>query len=368
MIQKQGISKKEVNNILKGVKNINFWARELRLPLFWMMNRNHKIFSENVLFFYKNNVMHFYYLNDKEKKAAEIGYKFFTNAENVKKYELQVSKIIEKINKTENYFKEINIDRLSDKDFKKLFFDLVKALADYVNIYSKTEELFLIKIGEEADKYKNLIKKLGGLRFLMRKKGEGMFYLLLGILLKGLSKRTGVKVKDLFLYTDSEISNLFSGKKVKNNIIYGRSKGYAILVLNKKRTLLVGDDFKKSFNEVMLHKKDASEIKGMVAMKGFVRGKIKLILHTKRNISKEVKKFKKGEILVTEMTRPDTILACRKAAAIITDEGGITSHAAIISREFKIPCIIGTKIATQILKTGDLAEVDAINGIVKILK
>lgn len=312
--------------------------------------------------------MHFYHLNDKEKRAAEIGYKFFTNAKNVKKYELQVSKIIKKVGDTENHFKKININRLPDKNFKKLFFGLVKTLADYVNIYGKTEELFLVKIGEETNKYKNLIKNLGRLRFLMRKKGEGMFYILLGILLKELSKRTGVKVKDLFLYTDSEILNLFNGKKIKNNILYARSKGYAVLVLNKKRTLLIGDDFRKAFNEVVLHKKGTSEIKGMVAMKGFVRGKIKLILHTKRNISKEVKRFKKGEVLVTEMTRPDTILACRKAAAIITDEGGITSHAAIISREFKIPCIIGTKIATQILKTGNLVEVDAIKGIVKILK
>jgi pyruvate,water dikinase len=56
-----------------------------------------------------------------------------------------------------------------------------------------------------------------------------------------------------------------------------------------------------------------------------------------------------------------------KAAAFITDEGGITCHAAIVSRELKKPCIIGTKIATQVLKDGDLVEVDANNGVVKIM-
>jgi pyruvate,water dikinase len=57
----------------------------------------------------------------------------------------------------------------------------------------------------------------------------------------------------------------------------------------------------------------------------------------------------------------------RKAGAIITDIGGITSHAAIVSREMKKPCIIATKIATQVLKDGDLVEVDADNGVVRIL-
>ena len=57
-----------------------------------------------------------------------------------------------------------------------------------------------------------------------------------------------------------------------------------------------------------------------------------------------------------------------KAGAIVTDEGGLTSHAAIVSRELKIPCIVGTKIATKILKDGDIVEVDAENGIVRKIK
>ena len=58
----------------------------------------------------------------------------------------------------------------------------------------------------------------------------------------------------------------------------------------------------------------------------------------------------------------------KRASAIVTDEGGITCHAAIIARELKVPCVIGTKIATQVLNDGDLVEVNANQGIVKILK
>ena len=81
---------------------------------------------------------------------------------------------------------------------------------------------------------------------------------------------------------------------------------------------------------------------------------------------KTERSFKKGDIIITPMTTPDMMLALNLASAIVTDEGGVTCHAAIISRELKKPCVIGTKIATKYIKDGDMVEVDADNGIVKI--
>ena len=78
-------------------------------------------------------------------------------------------------------------------------------------------------------------------------------------------------------------------------------------------------------------------------------------------------KFKTGNILVFNTTRPNYLPAMHRAVAIVTNEGELLSHAAIVSRELKIPCIIGTKIATQVLKDGDLVEVDAERGVVRRL-
>ena len=75
--------------------------------------------------------------------------------------------------------------------------------------------------------------------------------------------------------------------------------------------------------------------------------------------------MKQGNILVSEKTIPALLPAMKRAAAIVTDQGGITCHAAIMSRELKIPCVIGTKIATQILKDGDMVQVDANKTIIK---
>ncbi len=103
-----------------------------------------------------------------------------------------------------------------------------------------------------------------------------------------------------------------------------------------------------------------SEIKGRSAFKGKVKGTVKII-----NSKDEFAKFHQGDILVTSMTTPDFIQLIKKSAAFVTDEGGVTCHAAIAARELQKPCIIGTKIATKALKDGDVVEVDADNGIVR---
>jgi phosphoenolpyruvate synthase/pyruvate phosphate dikinase len=106
-----------------------------------------------------------------------------------------------------------------------------------------------------------------------------------------------------------------------------------------------------------------SEFKGQSAYPGKVRGTARLLRH-----SGEGEKLKDGEILVTYMTTPDFVPLMRRAVAVITEEGGITSHAAIVARELKKPCIIGTKHAMATLHDGDKVEVDADRGVVKILE
>ncbi len=107
----------------------------------------------------------------------------------------------------------------------------------------------------------------------------------------------------------------------------------------------------------------SEEVKGVTACRGKASGRIKIIISLD-----DFFKMKTGDILVTQMTRPEYLPVIKKAGAIITDEGGITCHAAIISRELGIPCVIGTQIATSVLKDGQLVEVDADKGVVKVIK
>ncbi len=145
-----------------------------------------------------------------------------------------------------------------------------------------------------------------------------------------------------------------------------RKEFYALVTLNRKIYILSGRIWKKRLSNIIkkaLNLKKEKIIKGAIAYKGITKGYVKIVLQ-----NENIKDVKQGDILVTVMTFPNFIPAMEKAAAFITDEGGILCHAAIVAREMNKPCIIGTKIATKVLKDGDLVEVDADKGIVKILK
>jgi len=106
-----------------------------------------------------------------------------------------------------------------------------------------------------------------------------------------------------------------------------------------------------------------TEIQGTCASPGTVRGIARVLLS-----AKDISKMRQGEILITTMTTPDFVPAMKKASAIVTDEGGITSHAAIISRELGISCVVGTKVATKIFRDGDFIEIHGSSGIVRKIK
>jgi len=100
-------------------------------------------------------------------------------------------------------------------------------------------------------------------------------------------------------------------------------------------------------------------LKGLPASPGLAVGKVKIVFGLQ-----DIEKVEEGDILVTTMTTPDLVPTMSKCSAIITDEGGRTSHAAIVSREMGIPCIVGTQNATKVLRDGMLITVDAYNGYV----
>jgi pyruvate,water dikinase len=98
-------------------------------------------------------------------------------------------------------------------------------------------------------------------------------------------------------------------------------------------------------------------LSGMAASPGIASGKVKIV-----HSMDDLEKIESGDILVTEMTNPDMVVTMQKSAAIITNEGGMTAHAAIVSREMGIPCVVGTDNATEKLKDGELVTVNGFTG------
>jgi pyruvate,water dikinase len=100
-------------------------------------------------------------------------------------------------------------------------------------------------------------------------------------------------------------------------------------------------------------------VKGIGASPGVASGKVKIIMDLE-----EIGKIEDGDILVTKMTTPDMVPAMKRASAIVTSDGGLTCHAAIISRELGTPCVVGTKNATRVLKDNMIVTVDGEKGVV----
>ena len=180
--------------------------------------------------------------------------------------------------------------------------------------------------------------------------------------------RIGIKKEELPHLISEEIIYALTGKKkIDKNEVEKRKIGYTFALISGETLIASGRDGKNigdwidtAINEV---KTGTTEFNGQPASRGKTRGKVKIAMLPKDSYSLE-----EEEVLVCSMTGPDYVPAMKRACAVVTDEGGLLSHAAIMSREFGKPCIVGTKIATKVLKDGDIVEVDAENGIVKIIK
>ncbi len=182
------------------------------------------------------------------------------------------------------------------------------------------------------------------------------------------SHRLDIPVKNLkyLIFPELKDALLNSNAELYRNVTKTRLKKCCFYITRGQVKIYQGSECEKQIKKrTKKTKKKVSKqkiLKGMTAYAGKVRGQAKIVL-----VENDVKKVKKGDILVSSATNPDLIVAMKKAGAFVTDTGGIISHAAIISRELKKPCVVGTTTGTQIIKDNDLVEVDANKGIVTIL-
>ncbi|MBI5036224.1 hypothetical protein HZC09_02680 [Candidatus Micrarchaeota archaeon] len=184
--------------------------------------------------------------------------------------------------------------------------------------------------------------------------------------LKEAAKRAGVTLRQIRRLAPWEFSKAIKEGAADADEANRRWKHAVLYITPGKNEIMTGKKAEEFMASLDMEKppeaSEMKELKGDCACPGFAKGVVKVI-----NTPEEMKKMKKGDVLVAHATNPDIVPAMKLASAIITDLGGITCHAAIVSRELKIPCVIGTKVATSWVKDGDLVEVDATHGVVRKL-
>lgn len=194
-------------------------------------------------------------------------------------------------------------------------------------------------------------------------------------LLKEIGKRSGLSTLQTKYLLPSELPKALMGKdfsgvvneRQRFSVIYGRTpknykelkkgwteKGITIFTGKKAKAFLKRQNFEK------IKIVQTNELAGTCACPGAAKGTVRII-----NVPEEMGKMNPGDIMLSHTTFPSLVPAMKKAAAIITEDGGITCHAAIVARELQTPCVVGCRHALQILKDGDLVEVEATKGLIR---
>lgn len=331
-----------------------------------------------LLYDWRNKGLSFFLSKKDHIGFSKYGLRFFRHL--FPQWKVKIKKNIQfgkKIIEQTNQEKE-NVHRFSLHLLKKRFIDCVKLFQALGGNYFYTEFFFLDAVERliknqhlrSRDKaivvtLKRNLREMSVLKFNAREILNNFYNYdrVFKLYVDEIGKR--FKRSDLQWLSYQEILCLIDGKNVP---LSSRALTNWLLAKKTQWALVTGEHAETTFKSFtsFFFNKNTQQVQGTVANKGFYTGTVK-VLRTifSDTVNKEMRKMKKGDVLVANTTGPEVMIACEKAGAIVTDEGGITSHAAIVSRELDIPCIVGTKHATLVFKDGDIVEVDANKGIVR---
>jgi pyruvate,water dikinase len=356
----------------------------------WVFNKKDFLFtfeSGGTTFLFEDIVIQHYMKWESLTLAKELNVRVFVPKKTVKlmnEYGRNISRnfIEEKLVGVMESFKIMESGLENMKTIKSINLDEVKKMFEPLKILCDNYSFFdvhysdgmlingeLTEAGQFVQKNKNLLREAMNMPFFDEK----------GWLQTGLNKiseRFNVPKNILNWYSEQEIYNLFENKLVAENIIQSRKVSYVCHINNKlEREFLEGAkslDLYSQFEDKNLE--NVYLLKGFVANKtttAKIKGVVKKIRRDFSNsnvLIDEMKKVKEDDILVADTTDPDFLPAMKIAKGIITDVGGMLSHASITSRELDKPCIVGTVFASKILNNGDIVEMDLNNGVISILK
>ena len=236
-------------------------------------------------------------------------------------------------------------------------------------VETKKQRNLLFKQLKLSNKERRLFNIAKDIVWLKGWRKDCMYYgcYVLDKITKEVAKRLGLSLKQVRFFAYWEFKNALFKKKYNPQELNERFNFSVIYTDSKKIKIYSDKEAKEFLSKQRFIKQEVVEkvdkVEGACACPGHVKGIVKRV-----ETVDDIKKMEKGDILISETTYPALVPAMRLASAIVTNVGGLTCHAAIVARELKIPCIVGTKIATKVLKDGDLVEVDANKGVVKIIK
>lgn len=250
--------------------------------------------------------------------------------------------------------------------------DVIEKIKLFLDSYAKEVEKWALdtqREREDAEKTRLLDKEVQELIKISRHFAWLAFYADEKVLLAfnyfkpvyaELARRKNLTYEEIIESTLDEIESYDLAEK---SVLQSRRNDY-VFYCDKLRTYVFIDDQARTIEQHALEKERAllalKEVHGQCAFAGVVRGRAKIV-----KLRKDFDKVESGDIIISFNTNPTYVPYLERAAGLVTNEGGMLCHAAIVAREMRIPCVIGTKIATNVFKDGDMVELDAGKAIVR---
>lgn len=386
---------------------LHFLWRENHIEYLWASSVTANVyFLHDGILLYENKVLSAYTSLAELKKVNSATKHFAQRPKAVLKLEKEFNTNRVNIDAIKSFYTQRALKNASNEELYEKFLLLIKTLREYINTYRWTEPHYLeilekITIQTVKEKYfdeetaqkilsrllsenKNLSKKFNfeddSMKLFklinaiakMRFEAKKIYFPLVEMsekILRETARRTYFAVSQISSFSLPELKNLLLKNRFPNiETVNERQKIYAIKIYTNN-TKRISDLSRQATIKLIQYDRqqtNTSSFKGLIAYPGTVTGiaNVAPTLSGKKEYKKYIATLNKNDILVSSMTSPDLTPAFSKIAAVVTDEGGLMSHAALVAREKRIPCVIGTRIATRVLKNGDKIKVDANNGIV----
>ena len=253
---------------------------------------------------------------------------------------------------------EVRIAELRADEAEEKLAALKKARAK--NLAARRRALLSVQ-DEKTKRLVGLLAAFTHLRTYTTENSDRYFYYIRKTLLAELAKRKGTTLETLAYHSPSEVEEILLGKKTPS--VGVRRRGGATFVFSQNGYTVYEGNGLSLLKKLLPAPSGENRLTGSIACAGRVRAVVKIVEN-----AADMDKLKKGEILVAKMTTPELVRAMERAAGIITDEGGITCHAAIIAREYAVPCLVGTGEATRLLKDGMEVDLDCVHGVCRIIE
>ncbi|MBI4138444.1 MAG: hypothetical protein HY482_02565 [Candidatus Wildermuthbacteria bacterium] len=388
--------------------NLHFLWREHYVDYLWASNVTAQAyFLHSGVLLYEDGVLTAYASDQELKTVQKTTAHLIKNPKKILQLKKEFQKMREKTNKMSPRYTKQNIQKVASKELYKLFLELLSLIQEMIVTYRLTEPHFVKHIEEMALNavhsklvhYKNpgklfsrivadksclLSKKYGidteGLKLIklmhrvaqMRFKAKRTSFSVgdyAELLLRETARRTYLAIPQVSNLQLQELKSLLlEGKEPNLTSVNKRQKNFALKICMAESPH-AKEVSNTELQNLIRYERDQSRVtsfKGSIAYPGKVVGVARVLplISTTHEYKQYMCSLKKTDILIAPMTAPSLTRAFSIVKAVVTDEGGLMSHASLIAREKQIPCIIGTKIATRALHDGDTITVDANSGIV----